>query len=410
MQLFSPQARRAFFQIYLPSLLMALGVGMIVPAIPLLGKTFGVSIGLAAQVVTAQVIGRAFSLMPAGILIDRIGLRAGMIIGAAGCFLSAVMTAFASDIWMIILAQFLWGFGFTVWKLGRELAAIDVVRIDQRGRLISALFGIQSTGEALGPAMGGIILDRLGFPSLFLIYAVIIAVVLAISATISEKEKLSYRPRDTGLGFTGLSQIEPYFRPTYIILTIATFSAMLRSEVLKSMLPIYAVSELGYSATEVGFLFFVVGAVTFAMIIPAGFISDKLGRKWATAPPALLAGIAFLVYPLVTGMPGLLVLSVVLGIANGMALGSMTIFTYDITPYHSRAQFQAMRRTIGELGSFTGPLLGGVIANSFGAGITFLFFAPLHLLSAFLLTFAARESLPSLMARKNEKSKQQASV
>ncbi|MBI4633315.1 MAG: MFS transporter [Deltaproteobacteria bacterium] len=390
----SREARRAFFQIYLPSLLMALGVGMIVPAVPLLGKTFSVSIGFAAQVVTAQVVGRALSLIPAGILIDRIGLRLGMIIGASVGLISAVMTAFAPDFWMILLAQLLWGFGFTMWKLGRELAAIDVVKIEQRGRLISALFGIQSTGEALGPAMGGIILDTLGFRSLFLIFAVIVVVVLAISTTIRETERLPYRPRGSILGFARLSQIEPYFRVTYVVLMIATFSAMLRSEVLKSMLPLYAVNELGYSATNVGFLFFVVGIVTFAMIVPAGFISDKLGRKWATAPPALIAGIAFIAYPLVKDMPGMLVLSVMQGIANGMALGSMTIYTYDIVPHQSRAQLQAMRRTIGELGSFTGPMLGGVIANAFGAGITFLFFAPLHLLSAFLLSVVGKESLP----------------
>jgi MFS family permease len=390
----SPETRRAFFQIYLPSLLMALGVGMIIPSVPLLGKTFRVSMGFAAQVVTAQVVGRALALIPSGIVIDRIGLRLGMVLGAAIGLASAILTAFAPDFRTILLAQFLWGAGFTMWKLGRELAAIDVVRIEQRGRLISSLFGIQATGEALGPALGGIILDTLGFRSLFLIFAAIVAAVLIISATVREAEKPAHRPNGMVLGFARLSQIEPYFRATYLVLMVATFSAMLRAEVLKSMLPLYTVNELGYSATNVGFLFFIVGIVTFAMIVPAGFISDKLGRKWATAPPALLAGIAFVAYPLVTGMPGLLVLSVLQGIANGMALGSMTIYTYDIVPHHARAQFQSMRRMIGELGSFTGPMLGGVIANAFGAGITFLFFAPLHLLAAFLLTAVGRESLP----------------
>ena len=212
---------------------------------------------------------------------------------------------------------------------------------------------------------------------------------------------MPYRSRGTVFGFTRLSQIEPLFRVTYVVLMVATFSAMLRAEVLKSMLPIYAVNELNYSATSVGFLFFVSGLVTFLMIVPAGFISDKLGRKWGTAPPALLSGIAFFSYPLIQGMPGLLALSVMLGIANGMALGSMTIYTYDIVPHHSRAQFQAMRRTVGEIGSFTGPLLGGVIANAFSAGIAFLFFAPLHLLSAFLLIVVAKESLPRLKRKQD---------
>jgi len=397
--MFTSQARSAFFQLYLPSLLMALGAGMIVPAVPLLGRTFGISIGFAAQVVTAQVLGRAISLIPAGWLNDRFGLRAGMIIGAGIAVISAILTAFASSFWLLLLAQFAWGFGFTLWKLGREMAAIDVVSVEQRGRQLSALYGIQSTGEALGPALGGIILDTLGFRSLFLIFAGIAMIVLGISTTIREAQQISFRPRGTVFSFTRLSQIEPLFRVTYVVLMLATFSAMLRAEVLKSMLPIYVVNELHYTATNVGFLFFVSGLVNFLMIVPAGFISDKLGRKWGCAPPALLSGIAFLCYPLIQGMPGLLVLSVLLGMANGMALGSMTIYTYDIVPHHSRAQFQAMRRTIGEIGSFTGPLLGGVIANTFSAGFSFLLFAPLHLLSAFLLIVVARESLPKLRGK-----------
>lgn len=399
--MFTSQTRRAFFQIYLPSLLMPLGAGMIVPAVPLLGRTFGISIGFAAQVVTAQVLGRAISLIPAGVLNDRFGLRAGMIIGAGIGVFSAILTAFATSFWLLLLAQFAWGFGFTLWKLGREMAAMDAVSVEQRGRQISALYGIQSTGEALGPALGGIILDTMGFRSLFLIFTVISAAVLVISTTVQETQKMSYRPRGTVFGFTRLSQIEPHFRGTYVVLMLATFSAMLRAEVLKSMLPIYAVNELNYSATSVGFLFLVVGLVTFLMIVPAGFISDKLGRKWGTAPPALLSGIAFVSYPLIQGMSGLLALSVLLGIANGMALGSMTIYTYDIVPHHSRAQLQAMRRTVGEIGSFTGPLLGGVIANAFSAGISFLFFAPLHLLSGFLLIAVAKESLPRLRRKQD---------
>lgn len=403
MKILSRQARQAVFQIYLPSLIMALGIGMIVPAVPLLGRTFGVSMGLAAQVVTAQVLGRAAALIPSGILLDRTGFRVGMVIGASIAVISTVATAFAPAFWIILLSQCCWGVGLTLWRLGRELAAIDLVKVDQRGRQMSALFGIHASGTALGPAMGGMILDAWGFRSLFLIFAAMAAVVVAISATVQDAHEQPAVSRREIFSFGRLHQIEPYFRWTYLVLILATFGAMLRSEVLNSMLPIYVVDELGYSATQAGFLFFVIGAITFGMIMPAGVISDKVGRKWATVPPALLSGMTFAAYPLVTGSTGLLVLAVMLGIANGMALGSMTTYTYDIVPYHARAQLQAMRRTIGEIGAFAGPLLGGIIANLYGAAISFLFFAPLHLLAAFLLIFVAKESLPRRREKGNLK-------
>ena len=56
---------------------------------------------------------------------------------------------------------------------------------------------------------------------------------------------------------------------------------------LGMLLPVYVVSDLGYSASEVGYLFGVVGFVQLLMIVPAGFISDKIGRKAAVVPAAL---------------------------------------------------------------------------------------------------------------------------
>jgi len=396
----SSQLYRAIFQIYLPSLIISLGTGMIVPAIPLLGSTFGVSMGLAAQVVTVQIIARFVSWIPSGIVLDRTGIRIGMVIGALIVVLGALMTAFARAFWVILLAQLFCGIGINLWLLGRELAAMDLVKVDQRGRQMSALFGIRATGTSLGPAVGGIILDTHGFKSLFVLFALMAFVVLIVSTTIKSSLSQQSRPNEAVFGFTRLSQIAPAFRATYLILILATFSALLRASALDSMLPIYVIDELGYSATETGVMFFIMSVITFAMIVPAGFISDKIGRKWATVPPPLLAGIAFVAYPLVRESVGLIILAVLLGIAHGMALGSLTTYTYDIVPHHARAQFQAMRRTIGEGGAFTGPLLGGIIANTFSAGIAFLIFAPLHLLAASLLMLKAKESLPGRQKEK----------
>ena len=49
----------------------------------------------------------------------------------------------------------------------------------------------------------------------------------------------------------------------------ATFCSMLRSTSVQSLLPVYVVSDLGYSASEVGYLFGVAGFVQLLMIVPA---------------------------------------------------------------------------------------------------------------------------------------------
>lgn len=76
----------------------------------------------------------------------------------------------------------------------------------------------------------------------------------------------------------------------------STFASMLRSTAMHAMLPVYAGVYLGFSSSQVGFLFGITGLVTLLAMGPAGFLSDTLGRKWAVVPAAALAGISFIAF------------------------------------------------------------------------------------------------------------------
>jgi MFS family permease len=168
---------------------------------------------------------------------------------------------------------------------------------------------------------------------------------------------------------------------------------MLRSTSVQSLLPVYVVSDLGYTPTDVGYLFGVSGFIQLLMIVPTGYISDKIGRKAAVVPAATLAGVAFFGFSLSDGLIGLTISAGVLGISSGLAIGAMTSFTYDIVAPDARGSVQAFRRSIGEIGSFCGPILGGLVASASNAGVAFGVFAPLHLISALLVALVARETL-----------------
>jgi MFS family permease len=89
----------------------------------------------------------------------------------------------------------------------------------------------------------------------------------------------------------------------------------------------------------------------------------------------------------------LAVLLGIVGVAQGLSLGSLATSTYDVVPAHTRGRLQAVRRTIAELGSSAAPLLGGYLANAVNPGVPFLVYAPLLLLSATLLAIVGKETL-----------------
>lgn len=387
--------------IYLPSILMTLGQGMIIPALPALGDAFGVSGAIAVQAITAQLLGRALSLMPAGAVVDRWGTRVPMVAGAALSTVSALGAALSPNFLVLVVTQFTWGVGMSTWMFGREIAAFDMVRRDQRGRQMAALMGIGSTGMALGPAVGGVLTDAIGVRGLFWVYAATAGVVLAISLLHREASRRSLPvPKRQGalFSFKRVMDIHPYFRLTYMILFFATFAQMMRGQVTNSMLPLYTQEQLMFRPTETGLLFTVVGMVTLSMIVPTGFISDKLGRKWAAGGAAFFSTVGFLVVPFAQSLPTLAAAMVVMGLANGLAMGAMTIYTYDIVPEHAKGQLQAMRRSFGEFGALTAPPLAGVVAVLSSPGTSFWFFAPLHAISLVLIVFMARESLHRRLA------------
>jgi MFS family permease len=372
---------------------MSLGQGMLIPALPALGVEFGVSGALAVQALTAQLLGRTMALIPAGGAIDRWGAKPVMVVGAALATVSGIGAALAPHFAVVLATQFAWGVGMSIWMFGREIAAFDMVKADQRGRQMSALMGISSTGMAFGPAIGGVLTDVIGVRPLFWFYAAASASVLAIS--IAQPNTLSSKRKKSGpiFSFSAIKHIHPYYRMTYAVLFISTFGQMARGQITNSALPLYTQQQLGMTATQTGIIFSFIAIVTFSMIIPTGFISDKLGRKWAAVPAAVLSLIGFIMIPFFDTLPLLIVAGLVIGIANGLAMGAMTIYTFDIVPSEYRGQLQALRRSVGEIGGLLSPPVVGVLSQAYGAGMAFWAVAPLHAVAAILLIFVAKESL-----------------
>lgn len=384
---------RVILHIYVPSVLMGFGIGMLLPTLPSVAKAFGVAPEVAAQGVTAYLLGRAGTLFPAGYVVDRFGRRPAMVFGPLIAMTGVLITATTPWFGLVLLGQAMVGCGEGLWSLGREIAAMEQIRAEQRGRVIGAFFGISAAGTTLGPIVGGKLTDTVGYPAVFLLAGFCALLVCGIGTTYRDNPNRIRRTASKKSMLRPFDAVAPGFLTTFQVVMFATFCAMLRSTAVQSLLPVYVVSDLGYSATDVGYLFGVTGFVQLLMIVPTGMISDKIGRKAAVVPAAVLAAVAFVGYAVSTSMTGLVLSSIVLGVCSGLAIGSMTSFTYDIVTPDARGSVQAFRRSIGELGSFSGPTLGGLVAGFSGAGMAFAVFAPLHLVSALMVLFVARETL-----------------
>lgn len=396
---------RGLTMLYLTTILMGVGHGMLFPVIPLIAGEFDVQGGIAAQTVTAFAAGRLIGQPLGGVLIDRFGTRLTVTFGPVVIALAVFAGVVTPWLWPLLVALFIAGAADSGWMLGREVAGVDLVKPEQRGRLMSGFMGFNSVGTGIGALAGGFMGDEIGFRPVFVIYTGLAASVFLLGLFIPNTQGPSAQGQQRGGAPSGqpreawhirlkglFLQIAPTLRTTYLALVFATMAMMLYRMAYQGILPVYA-DEIGMSSREIGVLFSIMTAGSLVMILPAGFVVDKVGRKWATVPSTAIPGVAFLLIPMTDGFAALAAIAVLMGFSNGLSLGSVATSTYDVVPDAARARLQAARRTFAEVGAIGGPLLGGILAVGYGAGLAFLVYAPVLLIAAALLLFVARETL-----------------
>ena len=281
---------------------------MIIPTIPVLAQYFGVTAGGAAQIVTVFAIGKFVGTIVGGMIIDRMGTRTALVGGPLVGGIASLLAVGAPTFTVILLLALVMGAADSLWASAREVGVIDLARHNQRGRMLSSIHGTYNIGTAVFPLVGGSLTDLFSFRTVFVSYgiAALLSVFLGFAGPNSPAVSLTQGNRDRvrGWGFAALQrrlqafvglfkEIRPDLRSTYFALVLATLVNQSQRIIIQSMLPLYAGYYLHLSPTEIGLLFSISGVIVFAMIIPAGFVMDRIGRKWCTVPSTALPALAF---------------------------------------------------------------------------------------------------------------------
>jgi len=398
---------RSLITLYASTLLAGMWA-MVVPTIPVLAKHFAITPGTAAQLITALAVGRFAGMPISGFVLDRFGARTALVAGPLMACTAAVVASLMPWFSLILIPVFFIGIADSIWVIAREIAGVDLVRADQRGRVLSGFHGINYLGLAFGPLIGGLLTERVGFRAVFFAYGACAALSTVIGWRIEARQHQTPPVAEAriaqGLSFAAIAErlrgtknlfyeIRPELRATYVVIVLATFTSFVHRVTTQSIVPVFASEMLHMTPKDIGLLFTISGLSVFVMILPAGFVIDKIGRKWATVPSTGIPAIAFLLIPFADSFLHLAVLLSFLGVANGLSLGSLATSTFDVVPAHARGRLQAARRTLAEIGGVSAPLIGGYLADKFNPGVPFLAYAPLLILAAVLLAAVARETL-----------------
>jgi MFS family permease len=343
--------------VYLPAFLSSIAQHAIMIMLPLYALQFEGGAALAALMLGSRGAGVMLADLPAGMLVSRLGDKTVMVAGLA---LSVVVTAaaalFDSSLALLLVALGS-GIGTGLWTIARLVYVTDHVALEQRGRVIAVIAGVQRSSALIGPALAGIGVQVLGYAATFLICAGIYALTLVALLVLAKGMRNAAATHRVPL----LQVVREHRRVFATAGTVMVMLQFLRNARLW-VIPVWG-TALGLDVVTIGFIFSASSAMDMIMFYPAGQILDHLGRRFALTPALILLGVSIALMPLTDGLWSFTACAILSGLGNGFSTGIFMTLGGDFAPRNGRGEFLGVWRLVGDIGMATGPFLIGVLAQ-----------------------------------------------
>jgi MFS family permease len=191
---------------------------------------------------------------------------------------------------------------------------------------------------------------------------------------------------------------------TLLILCVTTAVLMMGQGVISPVLPLYA-QEFGVGTAMIGLTITVFGAARLVVNLPAGFLSERYGRRMLLVGGPAIAALGSLGGGVAPTFEWLIVSRFVAGAGSAMYMTGAMILLTDITTDENRGRMMSLYQGSLLAGVSLGPGVGGFVAEGFGLAAPFFLVAVLSGL-AMLFSFGrmpetvniGRESVTSVAA------------
>jgi EmrB/QacA subfamily drug resistance transporter len=437
----APSVRWALASLSLSMLLSSLGTSIANVGLPTLAQVFNASFQHVQWIVLAYLLAITTLIVSVGRLGDITGRRRLLLAGIGLFTLASALCGFAPTLWMLIGARALQGIGAAIMMALTMAFVGETVTKAKTGSAMGLLGTMSAIGTAMGPSLGGLLIDGFGWQAIFLITVPLglLTLVLAHRYLPADRQK----PKTDRAGFDPLGTLllaltlaayalgmtlgRGSFGPLNIALLLAAGGgaclfvftearvtsplirlAMFRDPVLSGSLamsllvatvimatlvvgPFYLAHGLGLDAVLVGLVLSVGPFVAALTGVPAGRIADRFGAQRMT-----LAGLAAMatgcltlsVLPETFGIGGYLLPMVV--ITLGYALfqtANNTAVMVDVQP-DQRGVISGMLNLSRNLGLITGASALGAVFALASASVDIATARPEAVASGLRITFA----------------------
>lgn len=367
---------------------------LIVPTsvLELVMTDFGIGPAAAGWLVSVMFGVQAVASTPTGIGLDRVDNRravaaAALLLGGGGG--AGWWTASGGAFGWLLVTRAVGGLGLVLaWNAGTNLVS-RVSAESRRASLLGVYTASAPAGFALAHLTGPTVASRYGWPAVFAAYVPLVLLGASLFLVTS-------RSLDLSGGGAARARFADFRRVLLdrkiwhvALLGFAIYSLYVFAN---SWLPTYLADRLELSLTASGLAVALFPAVGIVSRSGGGILADRVfgGRR---RPVLLLSFLvsapAFVVMGFVT-VPSVVVLALILGgLAIQLGIGLLYAYVRTIVAPNVEATAIAFLTAVSLLGSFSAPLIGGIIIQRTGSYVPAFGYAALVLVGGFLLAWWA---------------------
>ncbi|TDV51072.1 MFS transporter [Actinophytocola oryzae] len=382
---------REVWVLVVANFIIAVGFGLVAPALPTFARAFNVSVTAASVVVSAFAVARLLFAPASGRLVTLLGERRVYLAGITIVAVSTGACAFAGNYWQLLLFRGAGGIGSTMFTVSAIALLIRLTPAPLRGRA-SGLWGTGFlAGNVTGPLLGGGLLT-ISLRAPFLVYAALLLVVVVFVWWFLRHSTLAASVTESASDFTLRSALR---HRSYVAALGSSFAnGWAVFGVRVSLVPLFVEEVLRRDGAFAGTALAVFAAGNVAMLMVSGRLADSWGRRPLVLAGLLVSGGGTVWVGFTDSVPWFLTATVVAGLGAGCLSPPLQATVADVIGSRGRGgPALATFQMAADLGAVLGPIAAGLLADNWSYSAAFAVTGSLCVVAA-LGWLTAPETLP----------------
>ena len=323
--------------------------------------------------VSAEFLCVGIFLLVAGVWMDRRGWHEPYFVGLLIVGVGSLCSWMATDAEMFILSRALVGVGYGLSLMSAQGLVVSFGGKTGRARGFASLFAGLYSGSICGAAAGAFLAERFGYEKVFLIGAVIVAMLILFSlmvmralidTTASRSEKEAKPAKSI--------KLKPLLKfisnPVFVALSVLSSlpASIAVAGFLYFFTPVY-LDQIGARESTIGQVLILYGICLIFFGPSIGRLIDRSeDKKYYMLAGGLLGGLAFATFNTDFGIASMIVSVFLLGLSSSFVLSSQSTIILELKETRALGEGTALGifRSISRIGQVVGPLIFGWVLLS----------------------------------------------